>query len=101
MEGRIEADRRVKIAQLNYDEAHAKREEIDAALKAKGLYPEFKIVSNEKYEADRARLSSDYFVQGRAAIETHFPCTPPRDAELIDHGQEQDGLGGESAHKMA
>ena len=64
VEGCIEANRRVKVTQLKYDEVHAKREEIKAALKAKGLYPEFRVVSWEEYEAARARHSSDYFVQG-------------------------------------
>jgi len=48
----MEAEDRVNKAQLKYDGVHAQREEIDAALKAKGLYPEFKFVSAEKKKAD-------------------------------------------------
>lgn len=91
---------RVKKAQLKYDEVNEKHEEIKAALEAEGLYPEFKIVSSEEYEAQRAGRPSDYYARGRAAVEAHFPCTPSRDAELKEK-EEQDGLGGESPHKTA
>lgn len=84
-DGRILADRRVNKAQLKYDEVHEKRMQVEAAIKAQGLYPELKHISEEDYQAGRGLLSPDFLIQGRAALEARFPFNPSRLTE-IDEG---------------
>jgi len=67
-------------AQSNYEEALATLQHIMWLLDSEGLFPEFDVVTEEEYAADRD--------PGRAALRRHYPCTPSRHAPIEDRQQE-------------
>jgi len=72
----MESSMKSAAAQRKFDEARDKREEIKAALMAEGIYIEFRTISSEDYEAQRASMSHEQIASGRWLMEYQFPWYP-------------------------